>query len=58
MNAYTIRRELVAQLIERRPDWYASTIIDAARELCDFILETNDAEVIRAARDLADKVKG
>lgn len=46
-------RDLIGQ--DRRN---TDILIEDARRLADFILGTNDAEVLRAARDLADKVKG
>ena len=32
-------------------------IVEAARTFVDFVTDTNDAEIVRAARELADKVK-
>ncbi len=32
-------------------------IVRAAQVLVDFVMGTNDAEIVRAARELADKVK-
>ena len=40
------------------PGRQASAIITAAGELTDFILGTNDAEILRAAGELAEKVRG
>ncbi len=33
-------------------------IVVAAQSFVDFVTGTNDAEIVRAARELADKVKG
>ena len=35
----------------------ADLVMSAAREYTDFVLGTNDAEIVRAAQDLAKKVK-
>ncbi|GEM_PF-1372565 len=39
---------------------YSATekMIDAARCLADFVMNTNDAEVIRAVHEMAEKIRG
>lgn len=53
------RKWAVEQLLRTSPSLLdVSVLISGARALADFVLGTNDAEILRAARELADKVKG
>ena len=36
----------------------AHSIVQSARQLSDFVLGRRDAELVRAAEDLAEKVRG
>ena len=52
LRRWAIERAIAADL-SCYPD-----IGEAARAFVDFVMVTNDAEIVRAARELADKVKG
>ena len=51
------RQWALDRAIECARDQAACTIVRMAGEFVDFVNGTNDAEVVRAARELADKVK-
>ena len=53
MDSVQVRFECLKIAVEKAP----GAEVERAREWADFVLGRNDAEVIRAARDLAEKVR-
>ncbi len=49
--------DIAARWAEQQPQATPPLVMAYARDLADFVLGTNDAEVLRAARDLAEKIK-
>lgn len=54
MDPYDVRLECLKLATEKAP----GSEVETARTWADFVLGTSDADVIRAARELADKVGG
>ncbi len=54
MDEYALRLECLK--LAQHPDTIAGQDIALARDYADFVLDTNDAEIIRAARELTEKV--
>ena len=52
-----LRQWALDRAIECAKDERADRIVAMAGKFVDFVMGTNDAEVVRAARELADKVK-
>lgn len=50
------RRWAIERAIEAKVG-HDQNIVEAAQAFVDFVNGTNDAEIVRAARELADKVK-
>jgi len=59
LDPQSVRERMVVLVVENATrDLSAGEVIAMARGCADFILGTNDAEILRAARDLANKVGG
>lgn len=60
LSVAEIRLECLKLALSRHPGVVAppDLVISDARQFSDMVLGTNDAEIIRAARDLAQKVGG
>ena len=52
-----IRQWAIERAIECSREHYTGPVTTMAGAFFDFVMGTNDAEVLRAARQLADKVK-
>lgn len=54
LNECTLRLECLQ--LAHHPDALDGQSVDLARDYADFVLGTNDAEIIHAARELTKKV--